>query len=52
MCPNESKGERITHLTTPAYASWNVGMEALLRAKGLSKYTQVLAQDFMILGEL
>jgi hypothetical protein len=34
-------------LTTSTYASWSVEMEALLRAKGLWKCTQVLAQDFM-----
>jgi len=44
---DEFKGVSIAPLTTPTYASWSVEMEALLRAKGLWKCTQVLAQDFM-----
>ena len=44
---DEFKGVSIAPLTTSTYASWSVEMEALLRAKGLWKCTQVLAQDFM-----
>ena len=44
---DEFKGVLIAPLTKSTYASWSVEMEALLRAKGLSKCTQVLAQDFM-----
>jgi hypothetical protein len=42
----EFKGVSIAPLTTSTCASWSVEMEALLRAKGLWKCTQVLAQDF------
>jgi hypothetical protein len=44
---DEFKGVTIAPLTTSTYASWNVEMEALVRAKGLWKCTQVLTQDFM-----
>ena len=44
---DEFTGVSIAPLTTSTYASWSVEMEALLRAKGLWKCTQVLAQDFM-----
>ena len=42
---DDFKGVTIAPLTTFTYASWSVEMEALLRAKGLWKCTQVLAQD-------
>jgi len=41
------KGVSIAPLTTSTYALWSVEMEALLEAKGLWKFTQVLVQDFM-----
>jgi len=44
---DEFKGVTIAPFTPSTYASWSVEMEALLRAKGLWKRTQVLAQDFM-----
>jgi len=44
---DEFKGVSIAPLTTSTYASWSVEMEALLRAKGFWKCTQVLARDFM-----
>jgi hypothetical protein len=44
---HEFKGVSIAPLTTSTYVSWRVEMETLLRAKGLWKCTQVLAQDFM-----
>jgi hypothetical protein len=44
---DELKGVATVAFTTSTYASWSVEMEALLRAKGLWKCTQVLAQDFM-----
>jgi len=44
---DEFKGVSIALLTTSTYASRSVEMKALLRAKGLWKCTQVLAQDFM-----
>ena len=44
---DEFKGVTIDPLATSTYASWSVEVEALLRAQGLWKCTQVLAQDFM-----
>ena len=44
---DECIGVRIAPLTASIYASWSAEMEALVRAKGLWKCTQVLAQDFM-----
>jgi len=43
---DEFKGVTIALLTASTFASWSVEMEALLRAKGLWKCTQVLDQDF------
>jgi hypothetical protein len=44
---DEFKGVPVAPLTTSTYASWSTEMAALLRAKGLWKCTQVLAQVFM-----
>jgi len=43
---DECIGVTIAPLTSSIYASWSAEMEALVRAKGLWKCTQVLAQQF------
>jgi len=44
---DQFKEAKIAPLTTSTYASWSVEMEGLLRPKGLWKFAQVLAHDFM-----
>jgi hypothetical protein len=43
----EFKEVTVAPPTASTYASWSVEVEALVRVKGLWKWTQVLAEDLM-----